>query len=108
MDIDEIRRLVRQGSYEVSIHAQRERLEDDLDVTQIEDAIASGELLEEYSNDPRGWSCLILGFSGEKPIHVVIGWASNRYEGQRIPRLITVYIPMLPKWTDPRTRGARP
>lgn len=51
MNIDEIRQRVREGRYEFSIHAQQEKLEDDLDITEIEMAISEGEILEEYPND---------------------------------------------------------
>ncbi|MDP3091475.1 MAG: DUF4258 domain-containing protein [Nitrospira sp.] len=59
MTLDEIRQLVRAGRYEVSIHAQQERLEDDLDIGEIEAALLQGDLIEEYPNDPRGPSCLV-------------------------------------------------
>jgi hypothetical protein len=39
MDIHEIRRLVNSSQYEVSLHAQQERLEDDLDIRDVEAAI---------------------------------------------------------------------
>ena len=107
MDINEIQRLIRQGKYELSIHAQQERLEENLDVTEIEEAVAHGEILEEYPNDPRGESCLVLGYAGTKPIHAVLGWARRRGEGEKTLRIITVYIPQPPKWEDPRTRGGR-
>ena len=105
MDIHEIRQLIRQGAYEFSMHAQQDRLAEDLDVTEIEEAITQGELLEAYPHDPRGKSCLILGYAGIKPIHAVLGWAKSRGAGNRILRIITVYIPQAPKWSDPRTRG---
>ena len=106
MDLQEIQRHLRQGSYEFSLHAQQERLEKNLDVTEIEAAlIGTAEILEEYPNDPRGESCLVLGFTGLRPIHVVLGWAMRMRDGSKILRVITVYNPSLPKWTDPRTRG---
>jgi len=108
MDLPEIQRLLRDGQYEVSIHAQQERLEEDLDLVQIEAAIIEhGELLEEYPDDPRGESCLVLGFVGSRPLHTVLGWATMKGETQKMLRLITVYTPTAPKWTDPRTRGGR-
>jgi hypothetical protein len=55
--------LVRQGKYEFSIHAQQERLEEDLDVTEIEAAFVQEEILEAYPHDPRGESCLVVGFA---------------------------------------------
>ncbi len=78
MTIEEIRELVQAGRYEVSIHAQQERLEDDLDIDEIESALLHGELIEEYPKDPRGPSCLVAGLVGPKPIHVVIGWATRK------------------------------
>lgn len=61
MEIDEIRRLVGSGDYEFSIHAQQERLEDDLDITEIEAAILAGEIIEDYPADPRGPVALFQG-----------------------------------------------
>ena len=108
MDLDEIRDLIRKGQYEVSFHAQQERLGENLDISEIEVAIIGhGEILEEYPTDPRGESCLILGFVANQPIHVVLGWATRRQGVQKLLRMITVYRPSLPKWTDPRTRGDR-
>jgi hypothetical protein len=52
LDIDEIGQLVRQERYEFSIHTQQERLEEDLDVTEIETALVQGEILEAYPDDP--------------------------------------------------------
>ena len=59
MDIHEIQQLIRQGAYEFSMHAQHERLAEDLDVTEVEEAITQGEILEAYPHDPRGESCLM-------------------------------------------------
>ena len=65
MDLNEIQWLLRGGQYEITFHAQQERLEEDLDLIQIEAAIIEhGELLEEYPDDPRGESCLVLVLSG--------------------------------------------
>lgn len=108
MDLEEIQRLIREGRYEVSFHAQQERLEENLDIAEIEAAVLShAEIIEQYPEDPRGECCLILGYAGTNPIHVVVGWARRR-EDQKMLRVITVYRPTLPKWADPRTRGTRP
>lgn len=108
MSLDEIQRLIREGRYEVSIHAQQERLEDDLDIEEIELAVLQGDLIEDYPTDPRGPSCLVGGLAGANPIHVVLGWARVKSQSEPILRMITVYIPRPPKWTDLRTRGAKP
>jgi hypothetical protein len=67
-----------------------------------------GEIVEAYPEDPRGESCLVLGYAGAKPIHAVLGWARIRGEDEDILRIITVYIPQPPKWHDSRTRGRQP
>ena len=107
MNLAEIQDLIGKGRYEFSEHAQRERLDDDLDVTEIEAALLGGEILEQYPDDPRGESCLVLGFAGPRPVHVVVGWASHGDRDRAALRLITVYVPQPRKWSDPRTRGAR-
>ncbi|MCB0115835.1 MAG: DUF4258 domain-containing protein [Caldilineaceae bacterium] len=59
----------------------------------------NGEILEAYPDTGRGESCLIVGFAGDTPIHVVCG-----RRGDKIA-LITVYVPGPPKFVDPWTRG---
>jgi hypothetical protein len=103
MDIIEyIRERVQSNRYEISRHAERERESDRLLISDIEESIVlNGELLEDYPNDPRGHSCLILGFSrAGQAIHTVWGLLSTDWV-----RLITVYIPKPPRWIDVRTRG---
>lgn len=87
MEIDEIHRLVQQGRYEFSFHAQQERLDEDLDVREVEEVIARSEILERYPTDPRGESCLVLGYARGRPMHAVVGWAGWKGRGGsgRIP-----------------------
>jgi hypothetical protein len=59
--------------------------------------------LEDYPDDPRGHSCLVLGFNRTgQPIHTVWGLLPTDWV-----RLITVYVPKPPKWIDPWTRGGK-
>lgn len=101
MPLDEayIREAVRSGDYELSLHADEERLNDRLMITDLENVLRSCEILEQYQDDPRGESCLVLGFSEGRPVHVVCGKTR-----QDKLFLITVYRPSEPKWKDPRTR----
>jgi Domain of unknown function (DUF4258) len=96
------------GQPSISLHAQQERLEDDLDISDVEAAITHGEILEDYPHDPRGASCLVAGQAGIKSVHAVLGWARKRDGSERVLRVITVYRPQPPKWTDSRTRGGKP
>ncbi|MBI4007747.1 MAG: DUF4258 domain-containing protein [Planctomycetes bacterium] len=100
MDIREIKEKIRLGEYEISYHAEKERYAEDITITDIETAITNGEILEDYPDDPRGSSCLILGYSQNRHIHIVCGYTSLKWI-----RIITVYLPKRPKWIDERTRG---
>lgn len=98
MDLKKIKRLVRQNHYVYTLHADSERKAEDLTLTQVEEAILNGEKLEEYPDTGRGESCLIVGFAGEIPVHIVCGW-----RGEKVA-IITVYVPQPPKFIDPWTR----
>jgi len=66
----------------------------------IESAISSGEIIEQYPNDYPHPSALILGYTNNKtPLHAVIG------VGGRFVWLITAYFPDPEKWeSDLKTR----
>jgi hypothetical protein len=85
----EIRTLVSRASYELSKHAERERELDMIYMSELEEALYSCEIVEEYPDDARGTSCLVLGFSGSRPIHAVCTVRSDPEE----LLLITVYDP---------------
>jgi len=99
-----IQKKIRDNRYEISFHAERERENEHLLVADIEESVLlSGELLENYPDDPRGHSCLVLGFNrAGHAIHTVWGLLPTDWV-----RLITVYIPKPPKWIDPWTRGGK-
>jgi hypothetical protein len=96
---EEIQARVRQNLYVYTGHGDIERQADGLTFTQVEEALLNGEILEQYPNTGRGESCLILGYAGDIPIHIVCGW-----RGERVA-IITVYITRPPKFINPRTRG---
>jgi hypothetical protein len=102
MEIHTIQEQVGQGEYEISFHAEKERYAEDISLADIETTILTGEILEDYPDNPRGESCLILGYTEGRPIHVVCGYTSTRSI-----RVITVYLPKQPKWQDERTRRAK-
>jgi hypothetical protein len=89
MDVGTIRRLVAEGRYTFSKHAEREREADMILTTELEEALKNCESIEDYPNDPRGPSCLVLGFSGRRPIHAV---CSLKRDPEEL-FLITVYDP---------------
>lgn len=99
MDIAAIKICVRTDQYLYSLHADQERKADNLTLAKVEQALLDGRILEHYPDTGRGESCLVLGFAGDTPIHVVCGW-----RGEKV-LLITVYIPRSPKFSDPWIRG---
>jgi len=104
MDIAQVRALVRRKRYKTSHHAEVEREAETITIDDIKTAILDGELLEDYPNDPRGHSCLMLGTTEDgRPLHVVLTILDPIEE----VLIITVYIPTPPKWLDPRTRTMR-
>lgn len=68
---------------------QRRIMEED-----VRRAMESGEVIEEYPEDTPYPSRLVLGWSGSRPIHVVI--AENPETRQTI--VITVYEPDTGRW----------
>ena len=98
---DFIRAEIEKQSYEISLHADDERIAEGLTVMQLESVLSNCQIIEQYPDDPRGESCLALGFTPERrPVHVVCG---KNPSGHLI--LITVYIPAMPKWRDLYTRN---
>ncbi|MCH7472477.1 DUF4258 domain-containing protein [bacterium] len=100
VNLELISRCALADSFEIARHANRERLEEGISYWDMVDVLCSAELLEDYPDDPRGHSCLLLGFAQERAVHVVCGLRNP----QR-PVIITVYCPTLPKWMDERRRG---
>lgn len=63
-------------------------------IKDVEVAIFHGRLVEIYEDDPRGASCLVLGFSNGRPIHVVCS------PKEEFLAIITVYIPAPERWNN--------
>lgn len=99
MDLGVIQAKVKKSLYYLSQHAIEEANAEDLDLLQIETALLNGTILEQYADTGRGPSCLIVGFVGKLPIHVVCGEKNDRIV------VITVYVPMPPHFSDPWTRN---
>lgn len=57
-------------------------------------ALGNGRVIEDYPTDTPCPSCLWLGYSGARPLHIV--FADNVADGERI--IITVYEPDPALW----------
>jgi hypothetical protein len=100
IDFLKAQRFIQSGNYYLSDHAEEERQADKITVQEIKEALQNCELLENYPDDPRGASILVMGYtSAQKPVHLVLG-----EHGARLI-IITVYLPHMPKWTNERTRN---
>jgi hypothetical protein len=53
MGIKRIRRAIREGRYEFTVHALEEMDEDDLDESDVRYGILHGEISSELTDDPR-------------------------------------------------------
>lgn len=97
-----IQQCVKQNKYYFSKHGDDERQNDNLLISEIEESILSGKVLEQYPDTGRGKSCLVIGFTRKgKPIHVICG-----RRGELLV-IITIYIPVPPKFKNPYERGKR-
>lgn len=67
-------------------------------------ALANGRVIKDYPTDTPYPSCLWLGYSGSRPLHIV--FADNVADGERI--IITVYEPDSAQWTPDFTTRTKP
>ena len=97
-----IARAVRNGSYRITAHAEQEREADAIAISEIDEAfgLAGPDILEDYPEDPRGHSVLVLGYTrAGKPLHAVIG--ISRLD---LVIFVTIYRPNPRSWDNWRRR----
>ena len=83
----------------ITQHAQREMVEEDITLDEMLEAIATGQILENYPEHRRGACCLLNGFTHEgRPLHIVCTTT------RPVLIIITVYEPKPPKWITPTQR----
>lgn len=90
LSLDAISECFKKGNYYITKHGYEELDNDSITIENLENAIGhdNPKIIEDYPNDPRGASCLIIGdVDSEIKIHVCIGISSQ------IPEVITAYIP---------------
>ncbi len=96
MLIDNIKKLIYEKKYRITLHAETERDADELTLSEIEEAMLTqdSKIIEDYPNDPRGHSCLILGFTKkQRPVHILCGVSEKE-----MIIIITVYRPDPEEW----------
>ncbi len=99
--IARVKGLIKSTNYRLTLHAEIERDADHISIAEIEEALMHNkcEVIEDYPEDPRGHSFLLLGFtSQQQPIHAVCSIH------EEILVIITVYRPDHELWIDWKIR----
>jgi hypothetical protein len=81
-------------------HAVRQMSQPDrmISTADIRSVIKEGEIIEDYPDDVRGHSCLILGLALGRPLHVVCSPKDDYLA------IITAYLPSDQEWEDNYTK----
>lgn len=100
MNWEEIKQAIRTRNINVSRHALREAIDEDISIDEVRQALLSGMIIENYPTHRRGPCCLVYGQTEVgRDLHIVI-------TSSLVPVLIiTVYEPRAPYWSTPVTRG---
>lgn len=95
---DKVVAAIQKRAVHVSEHASIEALDDGLDIIFVVGCVPTGEVIEDYPNDARGPSCLVLVRlqPNLEPAHVVLGYDEDLERAI----VITVYRPHRTKWSD--------
>jgi hypothetical protein len=91
---------VQQRQLKISLHAAEEALAEEITRSEIEAALLTAQLLEDYPDWWLGLACLVYGQTENgRDLHLVVS-----YSGLPVT-IITVYKPRSPKWWTPTQRG---
>ena len=97
--IEQFRRLNRPEAMVLTQHSRKRFAERGINIEDIQFVFRTGEIIEQYPDDIPFPSCLILGYSGERALHVVASIDDD------LLYIITAYAPSPGKWeADWKTR----
>lgn len=98
MDLKAVQEAVAQGNYLYSQHALQRMIDRHITRAEVEQAVASAEMIEDYLLDKYGPSCLIYGQTeGMRILHVQVSAAPS-------VKIITAYEPDPAEWENFRVR----
>jgi hypothetical protein len=102
LDMNAVREVMAARNYLFTEHGSDRAVERDITCREVEETVASGEIIEDYPDDKYGPSCLIMGVtSSGRVLHVHISYPPT-------VKIITVYEPSSDEWEDGfRKRKAR-
>ena len=93
---EDLRRAIRDGSVRLGTHANERMVEFGITLADLIRAFGDDDRacrIEDYPGDPRGHSCLLLGFVRDQPLHLVCTARAPIF-------LITLYRPDPRRWSD--------
>jgi hypothetical protein len=98
--IVEIRAKIQEGRFELSQHATSQAILRGISIAEMREAVARGEVIEDYPADKYGPSCLLFGTTAAaRPLHVQCS-----YPSRPTLKIITVYEPDPQLWIEFRQR----
>ena len=95
-----IREAFASRRYVLTLHTVRQAEERKIAIQELEEAVpaADAEIIENYPEDERGPSCLLLGVTMKgRVLHIQLSHPPTVW-------VITAYEPSDEKWTDAKTR----
>lgn len=99
--IARLRRKIESDQFEFSKHAVDQSILRRISVQEVREAIANGEIIEDYPEDKYGPSCLISGTTtNERALHVQCS-----YPSRPLAKIITLYEPDPDRWIDFKRRA---
>ena len=94
--IEDIQAKVATGNFEFSRHAVDQTLRRRISIQEIREAVASGQVIEDYPADKYGPSCLLLGYTrNSRPLHLQCS-----HPARPLVKIVTVYEPDPAQWVN--------
>ena len=96
--ISEIQQIIRKHEYRFSDHAVKRMIQRSIARHEVEEAVLTGEIIEDYPEDKYSPSCLIYGQTeAGRDLHIQASFPPKVI-------VITLYEPDPEKWIDCRIR----
>ena len=98
--IELIRAKIAAAQFEFSRHAVDQSILRQVTVQEVREAIAVGEIIEDYPADKYGPSCLVLGYTKAlRPLHIQCSHPSRP-----LVKIVTLYEPDPELWLEFKVR----
>ena len=98
--IEAIYEKIKQDRFELSKHAVDQSIVRSIRISELKEAIAKGQIIEDYPDDKYGASCLIAGFTAaNRPLHIQCS-----YPSRPLMKIITIYQPHSERWNETLTK----